>query len=56
MRFDGTQIATISAAGLALIGSVAAGFYSFADRNRELDIKLLKSALAFYAPLQKRPD
>jgi hypothetical protein len=42
VQFDGTQVATISAAGLALIGSIASGFYAFKNRNRELDIKLVE--------------
>jgi hypothetical protein len=42
MRFSGTQIATISAAGLALLGSVVSGFYTYTNRNRELDIKLIE--------------
>lgn len=42
MRFDGTQMATMAAAGLALLGTVVNGFYTYSNRNRELDIKLVE--------------
>jgi hypothetical protein len=42
MDFKSTEIATISVAGIALIGSVVSAFYTYANRNRELDIKLVE--------------
>jgi hypothetical protein len=42
MRFKSTEIATIAVAGVALIGSVVSAFYTYANRNRELDIKLVE--------------
>jgi hypothetical protein len=42
MRFKGTEIATMVAAGLALIGAAISGFYTYANRNRELDIRLVE--------------
>jgi hypothetical protein len=38
----GTEIATMFAAGLALVGSLVSGFYTYANRSRELDIKLVE--------------
>jgi hypothetical protein len=42
MAFKSTEIATIAVAGIALIGSVVSAFYTYANRNRELDIKLVE--------------
>ena len=42
MRFDGAQVATMGVAGIALIGTLATGFYTYANRNRELDIRLVE--------------
>jgi hypothetical protein len=42
MKFKGTEIATVSVAALALIGSVTSAFYTYANRNRELNIELVK--------------
>jgi hypothetical protein len=56
MRFDGTQIATMSAAGLALIGSVASGFYTYANRNRELDIRLVEIGINILRADPKQTD
>ena len=42
MRFKPTEIATIAVAGIALVGSITAAFYTYANRNRELDIKLVE--------------
>ena len=42
MRFKPTEIATIAVAGLALVGSVISAFYTYTNRNRELDIKLVE--------------
>lgn len=42
MRFKPTEIATIAVAGLALVGSILSTFYTYTNRNRELDIELVK--------------
>lgn len=42
MRFKPTEIATIILAGIAFAGSVISAFYTFTNRNRELDIELVK--------------
>lgn len=42
MDFKSTEIATITVAGIAFIGSVVSAFYTYANRNRELDIKLVE--------------
>jgi hypothetical protein len=42
MGFKSSEIATIVVAGIALIGSVVSAFYTYANRNRELDIKLVE--------------
>jgi hypothetical protein len=56
MRFDGTQIATMSAAGLALVGSLASGFYTYANRNRELDIRLVEIGIGILRADPKETD
>jgi hypothetical protein len=56
MRFDGTQIATMSAAGLALIGSLASGFYTYTNRNRELDIRLVEIGINILRADPKQTD
>src|SRR5436309_2254400 len=42
MRFKPTEIATIIVAGIALLGAAISTFYTYASRNRELDIELVK--------------
>jgi peptidoglycan hydrolase-like protein with peptidoglycan-binding domain len=46
MRFDPTQITTISAAGIALATSVITAYYTYTSRSRELDIELVKLGLS----------
>jgi hypothetical protein len=42
MRFSATEITTICVAGIALAGSLGSGLYTYANRNRELDIKFVE--------------
>ena len=46
MRFKATEIATLSVAGIALIGSIASAAFAWTSRNRELDIELVKIGVA----------
>lgn len=46
MRFKGTEIATMAAAGLALVGAIISGLYTYVNRNRELDIRLVEIGIA----------
>jgi hypothetical protein len=42
MRFTATETVSISVAALAFLGSVTSAFYTYSNRNRELDIKLVE--------------
>jgi len=42
MRFSTSEIVSLGVAGIALIGSIGSAYYTFARRNRELDIELIK--------------
>jgi hypothetical protein len=42
MNFKATEIASITVAGLSLIGAIISAFYSYSNRNRELDIRLVE--------------
>ena len=45
MRLTRTEITSLSVAALALAGSLGSAVYSYANRNRELDIKLVEIGL-----------
>ena len=42
MRFTATETVSISVATLAFLGSITSAFYTYSNRNRELDIKLVE--------------
>lgn len=42
MRFTATEAVSLGVATLAFIGSTTSAFYTYANRNRELDIKLVE--------------
>ena len=56
MPFKSTEIATIAVAGVALIGSVVSAFYTYANRNRELDIKLVEIGIGILRTDPKGTD
>jgi hypothetical protein len=56
MRFKSTEIATIVVAGIAFIGSVVSAFYTYANRNRELDIKLVEIGIGILRADPKGAD
>ena len=42
MPFKATEIVSLSVAFLAFVGSITSAFYTYSNRNRELDIKLVE--------------
>ena len=42
MRFKASEIIALSVAAIAFAGSVISALYAYANRNRELDIELVK--------------
>jgi|ERR1051326_3673070 hypothetical protein len=42
MRLKGTEIVSLCVAGIAFAGSLISAFYTYTNRNRELDIELVK--------------
>ena len=42
MRFKASEIVALSVAGLAFAGSIISSLYTYTNRNRELDIELVK--------------
>lgn len=42
MRFSAPEIVSLTVASIAFAGSIVSGFYAYANRNRELDIKLVE--------------
>ncbi|MEA2818638.1 MAG: hypothetical protein QOJ86_642 [Bradyrhizobium sp.] len=56
MAFKSTEIATIAVAGIAFIGSVVSAFYTYANRNRELDIKLVEIGIGILRADPKGTD
>jgi protein-disulfide isomerase-like protein with CxxC motif len=42
LRFKASEIIALSVAGIAFAGSVISALYAYANRNRELDIELVK--------------
>jgi hypothetical protein len=42
MRFTATETVSLSVATLAFIGSITSAYYTYSNRNRELDIKLVE--------------
>jgi hypothetical protein len=42
MRLKTTEIVSLTVAGLAFAGSLTSAFYTYTNRNRELDIKLVE--------------
>jgi hypothetical protein len=42
MRFKPTELVSLAVAGLAFAGAAISAFYSYTNRNRELDIKLVE--------------
>jgi hypothetical protein len=46
MRFRATEVATLLVAVIALVGTIASSFYTYSNRNRELDIELVKLGVA----------
>ena len=46
MRFRASEIVTLSAAGVALLGTLANAIYTYTARSRELDIRLIEIGIA----------
>ncbi len=46
MRFKATEYTAMSVAGLALVGTIATAAFTWTNRNRELDIELVKIGVA----------
>ena len=46
VRFRATEVATLLVAVIAFVGTVANSFYAYSNRNRELDIELVKLGVA----------
>ena len=42
MRFTTTETVSVTVAALAFLGSITSAFYTYSNRNRELDIKLVE--------------
>jgi hypothetical protein len=42
MRFSTSEIVSLGIAGIAFIGSIGSAYYTYTNRNRELDIELIK--------------
>lgn len=46
MRFRATEVVTLLVAVVALVGTLTSSFYTYSNRNRELDIELVKLGVA----------
>jgi hypothetical protein len=46
MRFRATEVVSLLVAVIALVGTLANSFYAYSNRNRELDIELVKLGVA----------
>jgi len=46
MRFKATEIVSLAVAGIALLGSLTSAYYTYINRNRELDIELVKIGIS----------
>jgi hypothetical protein len=45
-RFSATELTSVVVAMIACLGAIVSAFYSYANRNRELDIKLVEVGLS----------
>jgi hypothetical protein len=46
VRFKATEVASLLVAVIAFVGTLANSFYAYSNRNRELDIELVKLGVA----------